>query len=260
MYSLDVVQISRVQAKQRAGRAGRTRPGKCYRLYPLGVYHDNLLDATVPEIQRSSLAGSVLYLKSLDLPDIDVLKFDFLDPRSLESLQDALKQLFLIDAIDENGTITRIGKTMSELPLEPSLARTLIEANKYDCLTQAITGNNGLSVVVIIEAEDLVKLSEPCDLDKSFAISQSIQEGCTIITILHENIYSSEDGFTFPLQMEYLADITINRAFDNRVGSRCSRAGICYIFCSHSPLIVIVVQTWNIVVEKIVIFFAHIHR
>ncbi|KAJ0614960.1 putative RNA helicase [Helianthus annuus] len=176
MYSLDVVQISRVQAKQRAGRAGRTRPGKCYRLYTLGVYHDNLLDATVPEIQRSSLAGSVLYLKSLDLPDIDVLKFDFLDPPSLESLQDALKQLFLIDAIDENGTITRIGKTMSELPLEPSLARTLIEANKYDCLTQAITGNNGLSVVVIIEAEDLVKLSEPCDLDKSFAISQSIQD------------------------------------------------------------------------------------
>ncbi|KAF5755334.1 putative RNA helicase [Helianthus annuus] len=82
MYSLDVVQISRVQAKQRAGRAGRTRPGKCYRLYPLAVYHDNLLDATVPEIQRSSLAGSVLYLKSLDLPDIDILKFDFLDPPS----------------------------------------------------------------------------------------------------------------------------------------------------------------------------------
>ncbi|XP_035840184.1 probable pre-mRNA-splicing factor ATP-dependent RNA helicase DEAH4 [Helianthus annuus] len=65
---------------------------------------------------------------------------------------------------------------MSELPLEPSLARTLIEANKYDCLTQAITGKNSLSIVVIIEAEDLVKLSKPCDLDKSFAISQSIQD------------------------------------------------------------------------------------
>ncbi|KAI7748719.1 hypothetical protein M8C21_022259 [Ambrosia artemisiifolia] len=146
MYSLDVVQISRVQANQRAGRAGRTRPGKCYRLYPLAVYHDNLLEATVPEIQRSSLAGSVLYLKSLDLPDIDILKFDFLDPPSFESLQDALKQLFLIDAIDENGTITSIGKTMAELPLEPSLARTLIEANEYDCLTQALTVAAMLSV------------------------------------------------------------------------------------------------------------------
>lgn len=72
----------RVQADQRAGRAGRTRPGKCYRLYPSTVYHEEFLEATIPEIQRSSLAGSVLYLKSLDLPDIDILEFDFLDPPS----------------------------------------------------------------------------------------------------------------------------------------------------------------------------------
>lgn len=72
----------RVQANQRAGRAGRTRPGKCYRLYPSKVYQDEFFDVTVPEIQRSSLAGSVLYLKSLDLSDINILKFDFLDPPS----------------------------------------------------------------------------------------------------------------------------------------------------------------------------------
>jgi ATP-dependent RNA helicase DHX8/PRP22 len=113
MYSLDVVQISKVQANQRAGRAGRTRPGKCYRLYPSILYHDDFLDVTVPEIQRSSLAGSVLYLKSLDLSDMDILKFDFLDPPSSESLQDALKQLYLIDAIDENGSITSFGRVMA---------------------------------------------------------------------------------------------------------------------------------------------------
>ncbi|XP_004504465.1 probable pre-mRNA-splicing factor ATP-dependent RNA helicase DEAH4 [Cicer arietinum] len=139
MYSLDVIQISKVQANQRAGRAGRTRPGKCYRLYPSQMYHDEFLDVTVPEIQRSSLAGSVLYLKSLDLPDIDILKFDFLDSPSSESLQDALKQLYLIDAIDENGAITSIGRKMAELPLEPSLSRTLMEANDYGCITEALT-------------------------------------------------------------------------------------------------------------------------
>ncbi|GMH27675.1 hypothetical protein Nepgr_029518 [Nepenthes gracilis] len=139
MYSLDVVQISRVQANQRAGRAGRTRPGKCYRLYPSVVYHEEFLDATVPEILRSSLAGSVLHLKSLDLPDIDILKFDYLDPPSYESLEDALRQLYLIDAIDENGSITRFGRIMAELPLEPSLARTLIDANENGCLSQAVT-------------------------------------------------------------------------------------------------------------------------
>ncbi|ANM60100.1 P-loop containing nucleoside triphosphate hydrolase [Arabidopsis suecica] len=147
MFSLDVIQISKVQANQRAGRAGRTRPGKCYRLYPLAVYRDDFLDATIPEIQRTSLAGSVLYLKSLDLPDIDILKFDFLDAPSSESLEDALKQLYFIDAIDENGAITRIGRTMSDLPLEPSLSRTLIEANETGCLSQALT------VVAMLSAE-----------------------------------------------------------------------------------------------------------
>lgn len=140
-----------MQANQRAGRAGRTRPGKCHRMYPSVVYKDDFLDATVPEIQRSSLAGSILYLKSLDLPDIDILKFDFLDPPSckktfslpafyltagcfavlvrlslykhlnaenlsclavVEALEDALKQLYLIDAIDEEGSITSLGRTM----------------------------------------------------------------------------------------------------------------------------------------------------
>lgn len=139
MYSLDIIQISKVQANQRAGRAGRTRPGKCYRLYSSEVYQEEFLDVTVPEIQRSSLAGSVLYLKSLDLPDIDILKFDFLDPPSFESLEDALKQLYLIDAIDDTGLITSVGQTMAELPLEPSLSRTLMEANENGCLSQALT-------------------------------------------------------------------------------------------------------------------------
>ncbi|KAJ3671464.1 hypothetical protein LUZ60_007543 [Juncus effusus] len=150
MHSLDVVQISRVQADQRAGRAGRTRPGKCYRLYPLSVYEKELLDATIPEIQRSSLASSVLYLKSLNLQDIDILKFDFLDPPSRESLEDALRQLYLIDAIDENGKITDIGHIMAELPLEASLARTLIEANELGCLSQALTVAAALSAEITL--------------------------------------------------------------------------------------------------------------
>lgn len=84
----------RVQAKQRAGRAGRTRPGKCYRLYTSTIYQDDFLEATVPEIQRSSLAGTVLYLKSLNLHDVDILKFDFLDPPS--SKQESFFPLFLL--------------------------------------------------------------------------------------------------------------------------------------------------------------------
>ncbi|KAG6542974.1 hypothetical protein Mapa_015666 [Marchantia paleacea] len=139
MDSLAVVPISRVQAIQRAGRAGRTRPGRCYRLYPEAAYEHELLAATVPEIQRSSLAGTVLHLKSLELPDIDILNFDFLDQPSLESLEDALSQLYIVDAIDKSGSITVLGKRMAELPLEPALARSLIAAEELDCLDQALT-------------------------------------------------------------------------------------------------------------------------
>ncbi|KAJ6898404.1 pre-mRNA-splicing factor ATP-dependent RNA helicase DEAH4 [Populus alba x Populus x berolinensis] len=160
MYSLDIIQISKVQANQRAGRAGRTRPGKCYRLYPSEVYQEEFLDVTVPEIRRSSLAGSVLYLKSLDLPDIDILKFDFLDPPSFESLEDALKQLYLIDAIDDTGLITSVGQTMAELPLEPSLSRTLMEANENGCLSQALTVAAMLSAETTLLAGQSSKSNE----------------------------------------------------------------------------------------------------
>ncbi|GFP88362.1 ATP-dependent RNA helicase dhx8 [Phtheirospermum japonicum] len=147
-------------ANQRAGRAGRTRPGKCYRLYPSVIYNDDFLDATVPEIQRSSLAGTVLYLKSLDLPDIDILKFDFLDPPSSEALEDAIKQLYLIDAIDEDGSITSLGRTMAGLPLEPSLSRTLLEANECGCLSQALT------VAAMLSAETNLLLSQSKSTEK----------------------------------------------------------------------------------------------
>ncbi|KAL3695129.1 hypothetical protein R1sor_008780 [Riccia sorocarpa] len=137
--SLAVVPISRVQAIQRAGRAGRTRPGRCYRLYPEAAYEHELLAATVPEIQRSSLAGTVLHLKSLELPDINILEFDFLDPPSIEALEDALSQLYIVDAIDKTGSITALGKKMAELPLEPALARALLAAEELGCLDQALT-------------------------------------------------------------------------------------------------------------------------
>lgn len=180
MYSLEVVQISKVQAKQRAGRAGRTRPGKCYRLYPSTVYHDDFLDATVPEIQRSSLAGTVLYLKSLDLADMDILKFDFLDSPSVKSLEDALKQLYLVDALDENGSITSLGRKMAELPLEPSLSRTLLEANELDCLSQALTVVSMLSAETTLlpapsKSSEKKRRHTPLNLPDGFGLGDHIQ-------------------------------------------------------------------------------------
>ncbi|GLC37757.1 hypothetical protein PLESTB_001473700 [Pleodorina starrii] len=148
MDSLEVVAISRVQATQRAGRAGRTRPGKCFRLYTRNHYDHKMPNVTAPEIQRTSLVGAVLYLKSLQL-GIDVLSFDFLDPPAVAALEDALRQLLVLDAIDADGNVTALGLRMAGLPLEPALARALMAARELGCVREMV------SVAAMLSSEHL---------------------------------------------------------------------------------------------------------
>lgn len=137
MESLLVVPVSKTASLQRAGRAGRTGPGQCYRLYSSECF-DTMLDETVPEIQRTSLAHTVLYLKALGISD--VLHFDFLDPPSSEQVVQALHLLYMLQALDGHGHITAIGRKMSQFPLEPPLARMLIQAatTACDCLSDMV--------------------------------------------------------------------------------------------------------------------------
>ncbi|KAL4092934.1 hypothetical protein PRIC1_011923 [Phytophthora ramorum] len=139
MESLVVVPISKVSAQQRAGRAGRTAPGKCYRLYNK-VSYEEMAQETVPEIQRTNLANTVLYLKLLGIQD--VLGFPYLDPPDEDSLLDALKQLYVLGALDAStGEATPLGKLMAAFPLEPKLSRALVESLLLDCsreMTQVV--------------------------------------------------------------------------------------------------------------------------
>ena len=116
MDSLKVTSISAVQARQRAGRAGRTRAGRCFRLYTREHFELDMPTTTVPEIQRASLVGTVLYLKTLRIEGLDVLDFDFLDKPDVEAMGDALRQLYALGAIDEDGAVTDLGREMSPLP------------------------------------------------------------------------------------------------------------------------------------------------
>jgi ATP-dependent RNA helicase DHX8/PRP22 len=129
MDSLGVAPISRVQAAQRAGRAGRTRAGVCFRLYTKETYEQRMQETTPPEILRTSLTGTVLYLKSLFSDTKNILDFDFLDSPDPSALEAALHQLYVLGAIDsEGGKITPIGRAMATLPLDPCFARAVVEA------------------------------------------------------------------------------------------------------------------------------------
>ena len=135
--SLLVSPISRASAKQRAGRAGRTRPGKCFRLYTEKSFHDDLQETTYPEILRSKMSNVVLTLKKLGIDDL--VHFDFLDPPAPETLMRALELLNYLGALDDEGEMTELGYQMSELPLDPQLAKLVLISPDYGCSAEIVT-------------------------------------------------------------------------------------------------------------------------
>ncbi|KAK1331140.1 hypothetical protein QTO34_009089 [Cnephaeus nilssonii] len=141
---LVVTPISQAQAKQRAGRAGRTGPGKCYRLYTERAYRDEMLTTNVPEIQRTNLASTVLSLKAMGINDL--LSFDFMDAPPMETLITAMEQLYTLGALDDEGLLTRLGRRMAEFPLEPMLCKMLIMSVHLGCSEEMLTIVSMLSV------------------------------------------------------------------------------------------------------------------
>ena len=144
MDSLVVTPISQAQAKQRTGRAGRTGPGKAYRLYTERAYRDEMLATNVPEIQRTNLASTVLSLKAMGINDL--LSFDFMDPPPLEAMIIAMEQLHALSALDDEGLLTKLGRRMAEFPLEPQLSKMLIMSVELRCADEALTIVSMLSV------------------------------------------------------------------------------------------------------------------
>lgn len=144
MESLIVVPISKASANQRAGRAGRVGPGKCFRLYTAWAYKNELEDQTIPEIQRVNLGNVVLMLKSLGINDL--IHFDFLDPPPHETLVLALEQLYALGALNHRGELTKMGRRMAEFPLDPMLSKMIIASEKYQCSEEILTIASMLSV------------------------------------------------------------------------------------------------------------------
>lgn len=137
LEALVVNPCSRASANQRAGRAGRTAPGKCFYLFSRYSYWNELDESTTPEIMRVNMSGVCLTLKSLGINDL--LNFDFMDPPPPETLASSLEKLYSLAAINDQGKLTRIGRMMAEMPLEPALSRAIIAADQYGCVEEVIS-------------------------------------------------------------------------------------------------------------------------
>ncbi|KAG1765553.1 P-loop containing nucleoside triphosphate hydrolase protein [Suillus occidentalis] len=142
--SLLVSPISKASAQQRAGRAGRTKPGKCFRLYTEKDFMSELEEQTHPEILRSNLANTVLELVKAGIKDL--VKFDYVDAPAPETLMRALELLNYLAALDDDGNLTALGSIMAEFPLDPQLSKILIASPEFKCSNEILTITAMLSV------------------------------------------------------------------------------------------------------------------
>ncbi|KAK0383554.1 hypothetical protein NLU13_9465 [Sarocladium strictum] len=152
VQSFDIGWISKASADQRAGRAGRTGPGHCYRLYSSAVFERDFPQFSDPEILRMPLEGVVLQLKSMKIAQ--VTNFPFPTPPGAESLARAEQLLKYLSSISSSGKITSLGSTMSLFPLAPRFARILMVGHSQNCLPYTIAMVAGLSAREIFVPED----------------------------------------------------------------------------------------------------------
>lgn len=142
---LQIEPVSQASARQRKGRCGRVRDGVCLRLYDEESATERP-EFSDPEIKRSSLAGVILRMKLLGLPEID--EFPFLDPPSPKAVSEGYRTLREVGAIDRNRQLTPNGRRMARLPVDPRLGRMLIEAEKEKCLDAVVP------IIAALESND----------------------------------------------------------------------------------------------------------
>jgi len=148
---LPIEGISRASADQRAGRCGRVGPGVCIRLYAQDDF-ESRPEFTEPEILRTNLASVILQMASLGLGGVE--EFPFVEPPDTRSIRDGKALLEELGAVDpdregqrgRNGWLTPTGRRMARIPLDPRLARIVLEAESLGCLREILVIVSGLSI------------------------------------------------------------------------------------------------------------------
>ena len=187
MDTLNVTPVSKANANQRSGRAGRTGPGYAFRLYTDRQYREELLENSVPEIQRTNLSNVVLLLKSLGVDNL--LEFDFMSPPPQQTLESSLYQLWVLGALDNTGALTKMGTDMSEFPLDPPLSKMLLFSSEMGCSDEMLTIVAMLSVPsVFFRPKDREEESDAAR--EKFFVPES--DHCTLLNVF---LRAKQHGF-----------------------------------------------------------------
>jgi ATP-dependent RNA helicase DDX35 len=217
--------ISRASAVQRAGRAGRTKSGKCYHLCTLKSYNELLSQSTVPQIERTNLTEIVLQMKALGVNDI--LHFPYLSPPPVEILIHALDGLYALGALDERCSLTNVGHRMADFPCSPEMTRMLMAAielteseklsgdsgETVDCIQDTLSLAGMLSLYNIFTKCKTATSRQQRDLShQQFAVQRG--DHCTLIEILRE--YENSSNRSEFAAQHFLSVPALNRAIHVR--------------------------------------------
>ncbi|KNF06587.1 hypothetical protein PSTG_00461 [Puccinia striiformis f. sp. tritici PST-78] len=186
IQSFEIDWISKASASQRAGRAGRTAPGHCYRLYSSAVFENYFPQFAKPEIQRMPIDGIVLQMKSMNIDT--VTKFPFPTPPDRFALRKSEISLAHLGALSfpqsqndwfirgdpgGEGTITDLGRAMAKYPLSPRFARMLVSGFQHDCLAYVIAMVSILSVGDPFIHESAIDEDNPADCLEEQAMNET---------------------------------------------------------------------------------------
>ena len=166
--TLLVERISRASAEQRAGRAGRTAPGRCIRLWTEREHHDRPAQE-LPEVKRLDLAEVVLTLKASGVED--VAKFRWLEAPDARSLERALTLLTDLGALDSAGAISPLGRRMLAFPAHPRYARMLLAAHELGCVPAVV------QIAALTQGRGLLRRAEGKQMqqDRDTALGESAE-------------------------------------------------------------------------------------
>ncbi|KAI5704571.1 hypothetical protein M8J76_003227 [Diaphorina citri] len=230
---LKVTSISQAQAWQRTGRAGREAEGFCYRMYSEEDFR-RMNKNTVPEIQRTNLASTVLTLLSLE---INAATFDFMDKPPKESISESfhlLKDLGALESIDKL-TLTPVGTKMCLFPLDPRFSRIILAASEMGCVDEV------LSIVALLSAESVFQFPAQ-KLDEAQASHRKFQSSAgdhlTLLKIfrVYNNISKKKEwcfeNYLNHRNMEYAASVR------EQLVDLCRRCGISPSSCGQNVDIV----------------------
>ena len=166
--------ISKSSAEQRAGRAGRTGPGHCYRLYSSAVFERDFIKDTEPEILNTPLESVVLTLKSMDIQN--VANFPWVTAPNRGAILKAERLLLNLGAIDQSGKISSLGEELSLYPLSPRLAKMLAIGNQHGCIYHVIALVAALAVPEVFIPESQLDFEAKEREDEIYNNSDRIQD------------------------------------------------------------------------------------